>query len=134
MKAKHPVQDQRCQSGPSARNSVIPSEGDFSKNCWADQRLQISDLHLVKFPNPATFACWNIRFKTEVCISSQFPTEAMPWIKEVEMVDSVDFLKYSCSVKRNSHTRCEDCFSTEHGGTKKPKKKIVSSEEDRSLT
>ena len=41
-----PVQDQRCQSGPSARNSVIPSEGDFSKNYGADrQRLQISDLH-----------------------------------------------------------------------------------------
>ena len=25
-----PVQDQRCQSGPSARNSDIPSEEDFS--------------------------------------------------------------------------------------------------------
>ena len=24
-----PVQDQRCQSGPSARNSVVPSEGGF---------------------------------------------------------------------------------------------------------
>ena len=41
-----PVQDQRCQSRPSARNSVISSEGDFSKNYGADQqRLQISDLH-----------------------------------------------------------------------------------------
>ena len=41
-----PVQDQRCQSGPSARNSVIPREGDFSKHYGADQqRLQISDLH-----------------------------------------------------------------------------------------
>ena len=27
-----PVQDQRCQSGPSVRNSVIPSQGGFSKN------------------------------------------------------------------------------------------------------
>ena len=26
------VQDQRCQSGPSAKSSVIPSEGDSSKN------------------------------------------------------------------------------------------------------
>ena len=26
-----PVQDQRCQLGPSARNSVIPSEGDFQR-------------------------------------------------------------------------------------------------------
>ena len=39
-------QDQRCQSGPSAKNSVIFSEGDASKNYGADQqRLQISDLH-----------------------------------------------------------------------------------------
>ena len=64
-----PGQDQRCQSVPSARNSVIPSEGDFSKNYGADQRLQISDLHLDKFPTPATFACWKIRFKTEFTIS-----------------------------------------------------------------
>ena len=33
-----PVQYQRCQSGPSAKSSVIPSEGDSSKNCGADQR------------------------------------------------------------------------------------------------
>ena len=95
-----PVQDQRCQSGPSARNSVVPSEGRFSKNCGADQqRLQISDLHFEKFPTPATFACWKIRFKTEVCTCSQFPTEAMLWIKEVEMTESVDALKSSCSVR-----------------------------------
>ena len=84
-------QDLRCQSGPSAKNSVIFSGGDSSKNYGADQqRLQISDLHFDKFPTPATFACWKIRFKTEVCTRSQFPTEAMQWIKEVEMVDSVD--------------------------------------------
>ena len=95
-----PVQDPRCQSGPSARNSVIPSEGGFSKNYGADQqRLQISDPHFVKCPTPATFACWKIRFKTEVCTCSQFPTEAMLWIKEVELVDSVDGLKSSCSVR-----------------------------------
>ena len=91
--------DPRCQSGP-ARNSFDPSEGGFSKNYGADQqRLQISDLHFDKFPHPATFACWKIRFKTEVCTCSQFPTEAMLWIKEVEMVESVDDLKSSCSVR-----------------------------------
>ena len=83
--------DPRCHSGPSARNSFDPSEGRSSKNYGADQqRLQISDLHFDNFPNPATFACWKIRFKTEVCTCSQFPTEAMQWIKEVELVDSVD--------------------------------------------
>ena len=93
-------QDQRCQSGPSAKNSVIFSGGDSSKNYGAEQqRLQISDLLFDKFPTPATFACWKIRFKTEVCTCSEFPTEAMQWIKEVEMVDSVDDLKSSSSTR-----------------------------------
>ena len=95
-----PAQDQRYQSGPSARNSFVPSEGRFSKNYGADQqRLQISDPHLDKFFTPATFACWKIRFKTEVCTCSQFPTEGMLWIKEVEMVESVDDFKSSCSIR-----------------------------------
>ena len=93
-------QDLRCQSGPSAKDSVIFSGGDYSKNYGADQqRLQISDLHFDKFPTPATFACLKIRFKTEVCTCSQFPTEAMQWIKEVELVDSVDELKSSSSFR-----------------------------------
>ena len=75
-------------------------EGDSSKNYGADQqRLQISDLHFDKFPTPATFACWKIRFKTEVCTCLQFPTEAMQWIKEVEMVDSVDDSRSSSSTR-----------------------------------
>ena len=91
-------QDLRCQSGRSAKDSVIFSGGHYSKNYQADQqRLQISDLQFDKFPAPATFACWKIRFKTEVCTCSQFPTEAMQWIKEVELVDSVDDLKSSSS-------------------------------------
>ena len=93
-------QDLRCQSGPSAKNSVVFSGGDSSKNYGADQqRLQISDLHFDKFPTPATFACWKMRCKTEVCTCSQFPSEAMQWIKEVEMVDSVDDLKSSSSMR-----------------------------------
>ena len=92
--------DPKCQSGPSARNSFDPSEGRSSNNYGADQqRLQISDLHFDKFSNPATFACWKIRFKTEVRTWSQFPTEAMLWIKEVEMVESVDDLKSSRSIR-----------------------------------
>ena len=101
-KSERPEQNQdlRCQSGPSAKDSVIFSGGDYSKNYGADQqRLQISDLHFDKFPTPATFACWKIRFKTEVCTCSQFPTEAMQWIKEVELVDSVDELNSSSSIR-----------------------------------
>ena len=88
--------DPRRQTGASARNSFEPCEGRFPKDYGADQqRLQISDLHFDKFPYPATFACWKITFKTEVCTCSQFPTEAMLWIKEVEMVD----LKSSRSIR-----------------------------------
>ena len=101
-KSERPERDQdlRCQSGPSAKDSVIFSGGDSSQNYGADQqRLQISDLHFDKFPTPATFACWKIRFKTEVCTCSQIPTEAMQWIKEVELVDSVDELRSSSSTR-----------------------------------
>ena len=73
---------------------------DSSKNYGANQqRQQISDLHFAKFPNPATFACWKLRFKTEACTCSQFPTEAVLWIKEVEMVESVDDQKSSRSIR-----------------------------------
>ena len=93
-------QDLRCQSGPSAKDSVIFSGGDSSKNYGEDQqRLHISNFHFDKFPSPATFACWKIRFKTDVCICSQFPTEAMQWIKEVELVDSVDESRFSSSIR-----------------------------------
>ena len=46
-KSERPEQNQdlRCQSGPSAKDSIIFSGGDYSKNYGADQqRLQISDL------------------------------------------------------------------------------------------
>ena len=33
-----PIQDQRCQSRPSAKKSVIPSEGDSLENHGADQQ------------------------------------------------------------------------------------------------
>ena len=70
------------------------------KELWTDQqRLQISDPHFDKLTTSATFACWKIRFQTEVCTCSQFPTEATLWIKEVVSVDSVDDLKSSSSVR-----------------------------------
>ena len=98
-------QDQRCQSGQSAKNSVTFSGGDSSKNYGADQqRLKIPDLHFDKFPSPATFACWKIRFKTEVCTCSQFPTEAMQWIKEVVMVEFSRSFDVFVIKKRNSNS------------------------------
>ena len=97
-KSERPEQNQdlRRQPGPSAKNSVISQVREIQqKKKWADQqRLQISDLHFDKFTTPA-----KIRIKTEVCVCSQFPTEDVQWIKEVEMVDSVDDLKTLSSVR-----------------------------------
>ena len=130
-------QDLRCQSWTVSQKFSHLQWRRLFKELWADQqRLQISDLHFDKFPTPATFACWKIRFKTEVCTCSQFPTEAMQWIKEVEMVDSVDDLKSSSSIigifECQNLKYCEDCFSKQNhpyfslqkknqsGGTKGP--------------
>ena len=72
----------RFESGPSAGNSFDPKEGRFSKDDGPDQqRLRISEPHFDKFPTPTTFAYWKIRFKTEVCTCSQFPTEAKLCVK-----------------------------------------------------
>ena len=49
-KSERPEQNQdlRCQSGQSAKDSVMLSGGDSLKNYGADQqRLQISDLHFL---------------------------------------------------------------------------------------
>ena len=145
-------QDQICQSGQSAKNSLIFSGGDSSKNYGTDQqRLLISDLHFDKSPTPATFACWKIRFKTEVCTCSQLPTEALHWIREVEMVDSVDDLMSSSSLRgiqmpnfevldariasalnriiHNSHFKRRISL-----GNKRPRSRTVSFAEDKLLT
>ena len=39
--------------------------------------------------------CWKIRFKNQVTTCSDFPSEAMLWIEQVEMVDSLDAKKSS---------------------------------------
>ena len=100
----------------------------------------------------ATFACWQIRFKIEVCICSQFPTVAVHWITEVEMVDSVDDLMSSSSLRgiQMSNFEVLDAriasalnriihyiHSSKEKSVwrnKKPKKRTVSFVADRSLT
>ena len=152
VKTKHQlkIRDASPDGQPEIQSSR--AREDFSKNYGAEkQRQRISDLNFDKFPTPATFACWRISFKTEVCTCSQFLTEAMLSIKEVEMVESVDDLKSSRSI-RGTHgpdfevldariasalnriiqnTRFKKKVSLED---KKPKKRTVSFVEDRSLT
>ena len=52
----------------------------------------------VEFLQNYMVSVWKIRFTTQVTTCSDFPSDAMLWIKEVEMVDSLDELKSSRSV------------------------------------
>ena len=45
------------------------------------QRQQISELQFDKFPNPQSCLEWKIRFKTQVTTCSDFPLDAVLWIK-----------------------------------------------------
>ena len=72
-KSERPEQNRglRCQSGPSAKSSVIPCDGDSSKNYGADQqRLQITDSHVCLLEDQIqdrgmylfTISCWLIHW------------------------------------------------------------------------
>ena len=82
---------------PSTMSSLIPVE--FPQNSMVgQQRQQISELQFDNFPTPQSFLVWKLRFKNQVTTCSDCPSEAMLWIKEVEMVDSLEELKSSRTV------------------------------------
>ena len=82
---------------PLTPSSAIPVE--LQQNYMVgEQRQQISELQFDKFPNPQAFLVWKIRFKNQVTTCYDFPSEGMLWIKEMEMVDSLDESKSSRSV------------------------------------
>ena len=69
---------------------VLKDRFIFRGTVVGQQRQQISELQVDKFPNPQSFMTWKTRFKTEVSSGSEFPSDAVLWIKELEMVDSLD--------------------------------------------
>ena len=91
---------------PSTTSSLIPLE--FPQNSMVGlHRQQISELQIDKFPDPQSILAWKIRFKNQVTTCSDFPSNAMLWIKEVEMVDSQKELKTSRSVSGNNFANFE---------------------------
>ena len=104
--SENPVRDstEKFARRPSSMNSFFPTEGRYPQNYMADRsELQISELHCDKFTTLSTFSCWKIRFKTQVSACSSSPSGPMLWIKEVEMVDSVDDLRSSRSIRGYIH-------------------------------
>ena len=91
---------------PSTMSSTIPV--DFPQNSMVgQQRQQISGLQFGKLLYLQSFLVWKIRFKNQVTTCSDFPSDAMLWIKEVEMVDSLEELKSLRSVSWKSFPNFE---------------------------
>ena len=76
----------------STMSSLFPVDNP-QNSMVGQQTRQISELQFDKFPTLSTLLCWKIRFKNNVTICSDFPSEAMLWIKEVKMVGSLEELK-----------------------------------------
>ena len=121
---------------PSTVSSLIPVE--IPQNFMVgQQRQQKTELQFHNFPNPQYFLVWKIRFENLVTTCSDFPLEAMLWIKEVEMVDSSEELKSSRSVSGNNFPKFEmlDATSSRRRSVsrnRKPRKRTNFYEEDRS--
>ena len=82
---------------PSTTSSRIPVE--VPQNYMVgQQRQQMWELQFDKFPYPQSFLVWKIRFTNQVTTCSDFPSDAMLWIKEVEMVETLEELKSSRAV------------------------------------
>ena len=119
-KSERPEQNQdlRCQSGPSAKDSVIFSGGDSSKNYGADQqRLQILDLHFGQVPYTSDVCLLEdkVQDRGMYLFTISYGSDAMDqrsgvgwfsgWIKFF-VIDTGYFNAEFC-------TWCEDCFSAE---------------------
>ena len=79
-------------------SSFVPVD-IFHRILWLYSKdYKYRSFNLINSPTPSTFSCWKIRYKTQVSSWSDFPTEAMFWTEEVEMVDPVDELKSSRSI------------------------------------
>ena len=72
--------------------------------------------------------------KLRYVLVHQFPTETMLWIKGVEMVESVDDLKSSCSICQILKYSMRRLLQRSVWRNKKPTKRNVSFVADRSLT
>ena len=137
MRIKHQfkIRDASLDRQPKIQSSSVEETLQrFAKQTNNDCRF--SDLHFDKFPTPATFACWNVRFKNKVCTChGSFALDQRGgdgWFS--------GWFKFFVVCKRNSNaefwsTRWEDCFNTEQkhpqfslqkkgqsGGTKSPKR------------
>ena len=94
---------------PSTMSSPLPVE--FPQNSMVgQQRQQISELQFDKFPTSQSFLVWKILFKNQATTCSDFPSDAMLWIKKVEIEEDL-FPALWCDHhrERRRHVRHLNC-------------------------
>ena len=64
-----------------------PNYGTIPMPMFASRPLTTSSKHPVDIPQ--NYVVWKTRFKTQVSSGFDFPSEALLWINDVEMVDSL---------------------------------------------
>ena len=114
-----PVQDPRCQSGPSARNSFDPSEGRFFKELWG-RPTKTADFGSSFWQIPNNSHVRLLEDKIQHWGMYLFTISYGSYALDQRSGDgwfSGWFFVFVIN-KRNSNaefwsTRCEDCFSTE---------------------
>ena len=82
---------------PSTTSSFYPVDIPQT-SMVGQQRQQIWELQFDKVIAPSTFLCWKRRFKKHLITCSDFPSEALFWIQEVEMDDSLEELSSPRSI------------------------------------
>ena len=148
-----PVQDQRCQSGPLAKNSVIPSEGDSTKNYGADQqRLQIFRSSFCWIPTASDICLLEDKIQDwgMYLFTISYGNYAVDqrsgagwfsgWSQSLRVLSEdleCQILTYSMRRLLQHWTESSLILTSKEGSVwrnKKPKKRTVSFVEDRSLT
>ena len=132
-----PVQDPRCQSGPSARNSFDPSEGRFFKELWS-RPTKTADLGT---------SLWQIPYLNNIRLLDDKIQDWGMYLFTISYGSyAVDqrsgdgwisgWFEIFVFYQRNSNTRfwstrCEDCLSTEPNHPEYPLQEKVSLEEQK---
>ena len=91
------IQCRHLQEGPSTIISLIPMKFPQNFDGCTAKTVNVG-VAIRQIPNPKSVLVWRVRFNNQVIACSDFPSEAMLRIGEVEMVDSLDELKSSRSV------------------------------------
>ena len=98
FQCRHLQQDRRLR--------VLQCRWNYRRTTWSDSKdSKYRNCNSTKSLVHNRFLVWKLRFKNQVTTCSDFPSDAMLWIKKVEMVDSLD----------------ERCWTRRSRGTKSPK-------------